>query len=106
MKQLPPEVDQRLVFRSQHCPGRHFLLGNSHTFPGRMAVWCEDSEYEISASLFEMTDVSEAARFWITGFLAGSEIRRPDEGDPASEASWEAARRKFHETGEWPRDDH
>jgi hypothetical protein len=101
---LPAEVDPDLEFKSTHCGGWHFLVGNPHTFTGRMAAWCQDQQIEIAVSLSEMTYVSLGASFWIKGFLSGSEPPPPPAGSPSSEAAWEAARREYRSTGEWPGD--
>lgn len=100
---LPPEVDTDLEFKSTHCGGWHFLVGNPHTFTGRMAAWCQDQQIEIAVSLKEMTYISLGASFWIRGFLSGSELAPPDVDSPAAEVEWEAARREYRSTGEWPR---
>lgn len=101
-ERLPPEVDSDLEFKSTHCGGWHFLVGNPHTFTGRMAAWCQDQQIEITVSLGEMTYISLGASFWIKGFLSGSELAPPESDNPAAEAEWEAARREYRSTGEWP----
>jgi hypothetical protein len=100
---LPPEVDSDLEFKCAHCNGWHFLVGNPHTFRGRMAAWCQEQQLEITVSLQEMTYISLGASFWIKGFLSGSELAPPESDDPAEEAAWESARREYRSTGEWPR---
>lgn len=102
---LPPEVDPDLEFRSAHCSGWHSLVGNPHTFTGRMAAWCQQQQLEITVSLSEMTYISLGASFWIKGFLSGSEPPPPGSDDLSSEAAWESARREYRSTGEWPRED-
>jgi hypothetical protein len=99
---LPPEVDPDLEFKGTHCDGWHFLVGNPHTFTGRMAAWCQNQQIEITVSLEEMTYISLGANFWIKGFLSGSEPAPPELESPAAEAAWEAARREYRSTGEWP----
>ena len=94
-------IDSRLVFRSSHCDGDHYLVGNPHTFPGRMAMWCEVSSCELSVSLSEISSASEHARVWIDGFLAGNEPAPPQNDDPSEEQAWHRARRAFRATGEW-----
>jgi hypothetical protein len=96
-------VDPDLEFMSTHCDGWHFLVGNPHTFTGRIAAWCQDQQAEIAVSLREMTYTSLGASFWIKGFLSGSEPPPPT-GAPAAEAAWETARREYRTTGEWPGD--
>jgi hypothetical protein len=101
---LPSEVDPDLEFMSTHCGGWHFLVGNPHTFTGRMAAWCQDQQAEIAVSLSEMTYISLSASFWIRGFLSGSEPPPSVAGSPSAEAAWETARREYRSTGEWPGD--
>jgi hypothetical protein len=99
---LPADIDPDLEFMSAHCGGWHFLVGNPHTFTGRMAAWCQDHQFEIAVSLDEMTYISIGASFWIKGFLSGSEPAPPESDSPAAEAEWEAARREYRSTGKWP----
>lgn len=101
-----PEVDERLWFEAS-CGGRDFLVGNGHTFVGRMAAWCPDERVGYNVSLGEMGEMSDAARYWVAGYLAGSEPGYPydEDADAAAEAAdlaaWEAALRRFRRTGEW-----
>jgi len=99
---LPTDVHLNLEFMSTHCGGWHFLVGNPHRFSGRMAAWCQDQQVETAVSLSEMTYISLGASFWIRGFLSGSELAPPESDNPAAEAEWEAARREYRSTGEWP----
>lgn len=99
---LTTDVDPDLEFKSTHCDGWHFLVGNPHTFTGRMAAWCQDKQAEIAVSVSEMTYVSLGASFWIRGFLSGSEPPPPVAESASAEAGWEAARREYASTGEWP----
>jgi hypothetical protein len=101
---LPPDIDPELVFESTHCGGLHYLEGNPHTFTGRMAVWCEKYQADITLSLSEMTHLSPPARYWVTGYLAGSERPPPEFADESAEAAWNEARRQYRATGEWPED--
>ena len=101
--QLPADVDLDLAFMGTHCGGGHFLVGNAHTFTGRMAAWCQDQQTEIAVSFSEMTYASPGARFWVKGFLSGSEPAPPESDNPAAEPEWEAARREYRSTGEWPK---
>jgi len=52
---LPADIDPDLEFKSTHCDGWHFLVGNPHTFMGRGAAWCQDQQAEVAVSLSEMT---------------------------------------------------
>jgi hypothetical protein len=67
-----------------------------------MGAWCEKTGREINVSLAEMLETTAEARFWIDGFLAGSELPPPDTDSPTREAEWKEARREYRVTGEWP----
>ena len=104
MSELPAEVNQELEFRSGDCEGRHFLIGNCHTFPGRMNYWCDRRQRTLCVSRSEMTWLSETAAAWVDGFLAGSEPRPPESDDAHEEEQWQRAREHFRSTGEVARD--
>lgn len=102
----PPEIDERLWFEAS-CGGRDFLVGNGHTFVGRMAAWCPHERVGYNVSLGEMGEMPDATRYWVAGYLSGSEPDYPyvenedGELDEADMAAWEAALRRFRRTGEW-----
>lgn len=106
-----PIFDENLWFTmGDCCSGRHYLLYNPHTFPGRMGAWCPLKKVRFCVSKSEIEDCSLEARYWIKGFLAGNEPDAPtnDEGDylpddaPAFER-WREAIKQFPETGIWVR---
>src|SRR5687768_17542365 len=112
----PPEHDPNLWFydscRQPGCEGRHYLVGNPHTFPGRMLAICPASPWEWRAYNVSAQDVlercSEQARYWVAGFLNGGEPWPPydEEGDPLPRdhpdvLRWVKEVRRFHETGVW-----
>ena len=101
------QVDESLWFEAS-CGGRDFLVGNGHTFTGRMAAWCPHTEVGYNVSLAEMGEMSTETRYYVAGFLAGSEPGcpvHPDDVDPRLEeadlAAWEAALSRFRRTGHW-----
>lgn len=98
------EVDERLRFEA-YCGGRDFIVGNPHTFPGRMAAWCPHDRAGYCVSLGEIATMSDESRYFIAGFLAGNEPEPPtdDEGesDEADQVAWQSARRRFRRTGCW-----
>ena len=109
MTQSPPPYDEKLWFTMRsHCAGRHYLLFNPHTFPGRMGAWCPTKQVTFYVSKSEMESCSPEAHYWMMGFLAGNEPAPPrgeDGGyladdDPQMER-WRAAIRQFPETGIW-----
>lgn len=96
-----PEFDESLwITMGERCRGRHFILGNAHTFPGRILAWCPTKGRSFFVSKNEMESISPTAAVWISGFLSGSEPHAPENDD--ERPAWEAKRRTFHETGTWP----
>ncbi|MEU8819017.1 hypothetical protein [Actinoplanes sp. NPDC048796] len=100
---LPPDVDPDLWFDTERC-GRHYLLdGNPHTFPGRMDAYCPEQGIRTRVSKAEIRDCSEQTRYFVRGFLSGSEPPPPKSAastDPAY-LSWSNAASRFRETGLW-----
>ena len=94
--------------------GRCRLLGNAHTFPGRIAAWSETLASNVTISRSDVRDASPEAWAWIEGFLAGNE---PELNEflgmdaPAAEdlpdddtglQRYEQALANFHSTGSMP----
>jgi hypothetical protein len=104
--ELPDYVDADLFFEIDGYPGRNFLIGNPHTFPGRMEAYSAVERRSFAVSLHEMTNVSPAARAWVSGFLSGSEPRPPafvgDEHAKAIEDAWRSDVLQFVRNGELP----
>ena len=101
---VPDAIDQDLVFWIDGFPGRNFLLGHSHTFPGRMAAYSEVEGRGFSVSKYEITSMSESARSWVEGFLAGTEPSPPEylgTGDIRG-IQWETAMVEFRTSGRLP----
>ena len=73
------EFDPNLWIKLDHCNGEHYLIGNCHTFPGRMNAYCKKKETTFCVSLAEISDMSEQSRYWINGFLCGNEPEPPEE---------------------------
>ena len=104
-----PEFDAQLWFTLDGCcADRHYLLHNPHTFPGRMAAWCPLKKVRFNISKSEVRECSDAARYWIKGFLAGNEPDAPvDEdggylpGDDPRMEEWRVAIAQFPATGLW-----
>jgi hypothetical protein len=107
-EQVPPDVgeaiDERLWFQAS-CGGRDVLLpGQGHTFRGRMTAWCEAKGVTYNVSLQEMGEMSDETRYFVLGFLSGSEPGPPDDGDgdgDADLAAWRSATGRFRRTGSW-----
>ena len=97
-----PKIQQTLWFElGDERPGRHYILGNAHPYPGRILAWSPAESKTFFVYKDEMNAVSDQAKYWIEGFLHGAELR-PPEGE-AEHAEWLAAREHFHRHGDWPR---
>lgn len=99
----PPKYDPELWFETAHCQGRHFLTGNGHTFVGRMDAWCVDKETYFRVSKKGIGNCSTAAKYWVKGFLNGSQPAPPID-QPYDSPEFEWWRRSvdlFLETGQW-----
>lgn len=90
-----------------------YLEGNAHTFAGRMHIYVPRLGYDVTRSLSELESISDAARWWIRGFLAGCEpdvydylgidARLGDvEPTDAEYERWRAFNARYRETGDWP----
>jgi hypothetical protein len=101
--------DEHLWFTmASHCPGKHYLLGNCHTFHGRMSAWCPHKSISFCVSRSEMDSCSHETEYWVKGFLSGNEPAPPTdaEGDllPRTDSRyqrWQAAIALFRESGIW-----
>jgi hypothetical protein len=97
------ELDESLWLRTNHCDGDHFLLGNPHTFPGRLSAWCPSKKQSFCISKSEIAQCSKETSYYLKGFLSGQEPEAPvdDEGDLLSMEAWYAATELFQQTGSW-----
>jgi hypothetical protein len=75
------DFDENLWFMHEGCEGKHFLIGNPHTYPGRMWAWCPKDERTFFVSKGAMGEMSEAAKYWVMGFLAGNQPEPPRDGE-------------------------
>ena len=104
-----PPLNEQLSFLHLGCTGQHFILGNPHTFPGRMLAWCEHKERSFFFSKREVEQCSTESAAWIDGFLAGNEPEPPS--NPGGDVEFESAEYKtwlerveaFRESGAWPK---
>jgi hypothetical protein len=105
-----PRINDKLWFRTSHCSGKHFILGNPHTDHGRIYAWCPKKQTGFCVSKLEITSLSKESKYWIEGFLSGNEPEPPDESDISSTQDyfksrkykkWEKAIAEFKETGYW-----
>lgn len=102
-----PTYDEALWFHHRGCTGKHYLLGNPHTFPGRMQAWCPMKGRSFFVSKAEMLEASPESKYWVSGFLAGAEPEPPKnaERDVDFESQeykkWEQRVAEFHQSGSW-----
>ena len=103
-------LDQQLWIVRAGSDCRDFLVGNSHTFHGRIAAYCPTNDYGYSVSLDEIEEMSAESSRWVAGFLAGNEpapteMFGPGIHDAPEEDSrwqrWHAAVDEFRTTGAW-----
>ncbi|BBH24321.1 hypothetical protein Back11_56660 [Paenibacillus baekrokdamisoli] len=103
------DFDKDLWFTfKEHCKGKHFIVGNPHTFHGRISAYCPQKNVYFNVSLGEIGDMPSTTKYWIKGFLSGNEPAPPvdEEGDiypPAHEMDihWVRSIALFHKTGYW-----
>jgi hypothetical protein len=100
-------LDRSLWFHHRGCTGRHYLLGNAHTVPGRMLAWCPKEGRSLFVDRADMGSMSAHARCWVAGFLHGATPAPPagadgppDFGSPDYRA-WERKAQSFHASGAW-----
>lgn len=102
-----PIVDATLWFVPSDCEGKHYLVGNPHTFRGRMSAWCPTKQTYYFVSASQIREASPEARAWVAGFLAGNEPRPPQDYDDQSDfgsaeySRWMEQVEAFRRTGTW-----
>lgn len=104
-------LDQQLWIRRTGSDCRDYLVGNCHTFRGRMGAYCPKGDFGYSVSLHEIEEMSPESARWVAGFLAGNEpgpddmfgpgIHDTPEEDPHWQR-WRDALSEFRTTGAWP----
>ena len=104
-------IDERLwIFRANGCGERDFLVGNSHTFRGRMGAYCPTQDVGYSISLSEIDEMSPESARWVAGFLSGNEPEAEEMFGPGihdandSDSRWQRWRdalAEFRATGVW-----
>lgn len=90
--------------------GVGYIDDNPHTYPGRFGVWYPDLRDGLATSLSEIESMTDQARLWIAGYLAGSEpaladyLGIDDENDATEDEfhRWADFRARFRETGYCP----
>jgi hypothetical protein len=104
-----PAFDPAFWFMHLGCRGKHYLLGNPHTVPGRIWAWCPREGCTHFVSRADIGQMSRASTYWVAGYLNGNEPSPPagvdgppDFGSPEYKR-WQADARRFRRTGNWPR---
>jgi hypothetical protein len=104
-----PAINPALWFMHLGCTGKHYLLGNPHTVPGRIWAWCPREGCSHFVSFGDMGRMSSASSYWVAGYLSGNQPPPPsgpdgppDFGSPEYKR-WQAKVRRFNKTGAWPR---
>ena len=79
-----PEYDENLWFELENCEGRHFLIGNPHTYKGRIDAYCPIKNTTFCISYKEIKKMSIESKYWLQGYLSGNEPDPPEEYDGES----------------------
>lgn len=76
-------IDEKIWFEHDGCVGNHYMIGNPHTFKGRMYAWCPKKEKSFFVSKSEILKMSVECEYWVKGFLSGNQPEPPtdSEGD-------------------------
>lgn len=97
-----------MVFlKDEDCSGKHFILGNPHTFHGRIMGFCPQKKECFYFSVTEIKSKSIETEYWIKGFLTGNEPEAPidEDGDTIYSGEeydfWTKSIHLFHEYGYW-----
>lgn len=83
------------------------MIGNPHTYNGRIDAWCPEKGTCFCVSLSEIEDMSEYSKYWINGYLNGNQPEPPidHEGDVDFDSpeynKWSKETELFIETGYW-----
>ncbi len=99
--------DDKLWFNHKGCDGKHFLIGNPHTFHGRMWAWCPVKQRSFFVSKDEILESSEQTKYWVKGFLSGNQPSPPkNENQDVDYTSdeyklWKENIREFEQSGIW-----
>lgn len=109
MKNIRINIDKNLWFTLEcdGCSGRHYILGNPHTFPGRIMGYCPEKNKSFFFSVSEIIDMSIETGYWIKGYLTGNEPSPPQSEDGPVDFNsqeykhWKKRIKDFHKTGYW-----
>ena len=102
-------IDEKLWFylKGDDCTEKHYIIGNPHTFHGRIMGYCPKQKKSFYFSITEIERMSVETQYWIKGFLSGNEPEAPidEDGDTIFEGEeydfWAESIKVFHKTGYW-----
>ncbi len=103
-------LDVQRWFQHSDCGGRDYLIGNPHTFRGRIAAYCPHEDVGFTVSKQDIDVLSPSAQAWLEGYLAGAEpepqeVFGPDIHDVGVEderwVRWQQLVRDFRASGTW-----
>lgn len=100
-------IDENLWFYHHGCEGKHFLVSNPHTSPGRMWAWCPIKKSGFCVSKAEILESSLQTEYWVKGFLIGNQPAPPtnenEDVDLNSEPYklWNLKVEEYEQTGNW-----
>lgn len=101
------EYDENLWFYHQGCEGKHYLLGNPHIVAGRIWAYCPCTNQTIFISLADIGECSLESKYWLKGYLHGSQPDPPIDPEigvdfqSESYQIWLQSAELFLETGFW-----
>jgi hypothetical protein len=99
-------IDKTLSVQYLYDASTAVIVGNSHTWRGRFEILLETG-VSISASISEVTPLTEEAKYWLLGFISGYEPHPwdvlgsgwLDDTSDAAMAPWRDAVLKFRQSG-------
>jgi len=102
-------LDERLWFylKRDNCVEKHYIIGNPHTFYGRIMGYCPMQKKSFYFSITEIESMPTETEYWIKGFLSGNEPGAPldEDGNIIFDGEeydfWEKSIELFHKTGYW-----
>ena len=78
------EYDENLWIELEDCEEKHFLIGNPHTFRGRIDAYCPIKNTSFCISYKEIKKMSIESTYWLKGYLSGNEPAPPEQYDDES----------------------
>jgi hypothetical protein len=105
---VPDDLDERLWFEQFGCTSRHFLMNGNPMILGVMWAFCPVERLVIRVSKSDLGAMSDEARYFVQGFLAGSEPESPvartgifTAADEEALQAWRNATGSWRTSGVW-----